>query len=154
ADIAKAVKDFLRDDLLVPADPVSYPRKTKVTVEEALGGAAARIAGRFHQQPRTEMEIRTTIGHLYNNLGKFAAAQTHIKRALEISSSVLGEEDPGTLTLMNNLAGVYMNQGKFAQAQPFMVKALEVGRRVKGEEHPETLWFMNNLAYLYVNQRK
>ena len=58
AAIAKAVNDFLQNDLLAEAAPDKNARNKKVTVEEVLGRAAARIAGKFAQQPRIEAEIR------------------------------------------------------------------------------------------------
>jgi serine/threonine protein kinase/Flp pilus assembly protein TadD len=154
ASVAKAVKDFLQHDLLRQASPFGTARKTKVTVEEVLGRAAARIAGKFAQQPLIEAEIRETIGMAYINLGENTAAQPHMERALEIARRVLGEEEPRTLTFMNNLAAVYMNQGKFAQAEPLMLQAVEIGRRVLGEEHPDLLLWSNNLGYLYVSHGK
>jgi serine/threonine-protein kinase len=62
AAIAKAVNDFLLEDLLGQAEPDKNPRNKKVTVEELLDRAAARIAGKFTQQPAVEAEIRRTIG--------------------------------------------------------------------------------------------
>jgi tetratricopeptide (TPR) repeat protein len=150
AAIAKAVKDFLQNDLLGQASPFSGPRRTKVTVEEVLGRAAARIAGKFAQQPRIEAEIQNTIASAYHSLGDLAAAQPHKERALEIGSRAFGEEDPHTLSYMNNLACLYMDQGKFTQAEPLLVKVVEIKRR-KGEED---LTYINNLGYLYLNQRE
>ncbi len=40
------------------AAPDENARDKKVTVEEVLGRAAARIAGKFAEQPRVEAEIR------------------------------------------------------------------------------------------------
>ena len=54
AAIAKAVTDFLTNDLLAQASPYENARTKKVTVEEVLGRAAARIAGKFAQQPLVE----------------------------------------------------------------------------------------------------
>jgi serine/threonine protein kinase/tetratricopeptide (TPR) repeat protein len=154
AAVAKAVTDFLQNDLLAQAQPYINARTKKVTVEEVLGRAAARIAGKFAQQPLVEAEIRATIGSAYNSLGDYAAAQPHLERGYELSSRILGEEHPRTLTFMNNLAGLYMNQGMFARAEPLMVEAVEVGRRVQGEENPDVITRMNNLAYLYVAEGK
>src|SRR5262249_16955473 len=100
AAIAKAVNDFLKD-LLAEAGPDKNPRGKKVTVEEVLDRAAARIAGKFESQPRVEAAIRQTIGKTYLELGDFPAAQPHLERALELRKSVLGEEHPNALTSMH-----------------------------------------------------
>jgi serine/threonine protein kinase/Tfp pilus assembly protein PilF len=149
AAVAKAVNDFLLEDLLAEAAPEKNARAKKVTVEELLGRAAARIVGKFAQQPTVEAEIRLTIGKTYVALGDFTAAQPHLERALKIGRGALGEEHHRTLHFMNDLGTLYMDQGKSAQAEPLLTKALEARRRALGEEHPETLVSMNNLATLH-----
>src|SRR5262249_7475830 len=78
ADVATAVRDFLQNDLLAEAVPDKNAGTKKVTVEEVLGRSAARVAGKFTQQPRIEAEIRRTIGNTYQALGDFTAAQPHL----------------------------------------------------------------------------
>ena len=147
--IAQAVNDFLQNDLLAEAAPEKNARDKKVTVEEVLGRAAARIAGKFDQQPRTEAAIRQTIGDTYRALGDYPAAQPHLERALELRRRVLGDEHPDTLASTNNLAELYRDQGKYAKAEQLYAQALEVLPRVLGEQHPHTLKTMNNLALLH-----
>jgi non-specific serine/threonine protein kinase/serine/threonine-protein kinase len=154
AAIAKAVNNFLQYDLLAEAAPDKNPRNKKVTVEEVLGRAAARIAFKFDQQPLVEATIRQTIGDTYHALGDYPAAQPHLERALEVRRRVLGEEHPDTLNAMNNLADLYQDQGRYAQAEPLFVKTLQVSRRVLGEEHPHTLTSMSNLGVQYQHQRE
>src|SRR5260370_736140 len=149
AAIARAVNDFLQNDLLAEAAPDKNARNKKVTVEELLGRAAARIAGKFEKQPRIESVIRQIIGDTYRALGDFPAAQPHLERAWEVSRRVLGEEHPDTLSSMNNLAELSKAQGQYAKAEPLYFKTLEVRRRVLVEEHPNTLTSMNNPGELY-----
>jgi serine/threonine protein kinase/tetratricopeptide (TPR) repeat protein len=154
AAIAEAVNDFVRFDLLAQAAPEANTPNRKLTVEEVLGRAAARIGGRFARQPRVEAEIRLTIGDTYRNLGDFTAAQPHLERAWEIGRRILGEEQTDRLKFMESLAELYEAQGKLAQAETLWVQVLERRRRVQGEEHPDTLRAMNNLALLYGNQHR
>jgi serine/threonine protein kinase len=151
AAIARAVNDFLKE-LLAEAGPGKNPRGKKVTVEEVLGRAAARIAGKFESQPRIEAAIRQTIGRTYRELSDFPAAQPHLERALELRRRVLGEEHPDTLTSMNNLVELYGYQGQLAKSEALCTKILELRRRVLGDEHPDTIDSMYNLAWLYVEQ--
>ena len=74
--ISKAVNDFLRNDLLAQAAPDKNPRTKKVTVEEVLGRAASRIAGKFENQSRIEAAIRQTIGDTYWTIGGAGARRT------------------------------------------------------------------------------
>ncbi|MBI4615525.1 MAG: tetratricopeptide repeat protein, partial [Planctomycetes bacterium] len=84
--------------------------------------------------------------------GKYAGATTLAQEALELARRSFGDEDPATLTSMNNLARLYRSQGRYGEAEPLFVKCLEATRRVLGEEHPDTLTSINSLAMLYSYQ--
>src|SRR4029450_7912044 len=106
---ARAVNDFLRNDLLAQA---GRPRQAGprinpdpgLTVRAALDRAAARIEGRFNTQPLVEASIRQTIATAYNDLALYADAQPHLERALALQTRLLGENHPSTLTTMCDLA--------------------------------------------------
>ena len=68
------------------------------------------------------------------------------RSALNLNKAHFGEEDPDTLTLMNNLAGTLSAQGDLAGARALQEQVLSIDRRVLGEEHPSTLTSMNTLA--------
>ena len=99
AAIAKASNDFLQNDLLAEAAPERNPRNAKVTVEELLGRAAARIAGKFGNQPRVEAAvIRLTIGDTYYHRlpATILPHSLNWKKALEILRRVAGNDHPST----------------------------------------------------------
>ena len=48
-----------------------------------------------------------TIGTVYTNLGLYRAAEPLLEQAVEISRKTVGEDDPRTLTAMNQLANLY-----------------------------------------------
>src|SRR5262249_55754463 len=112
AAAAEAVVKFLQDDLLAQADPGENARYKKVTVEEVLGRAAARIAGKFSQHPAVEARIRHTIGKTYRALTHYAAARPHLERAWELYRTHLGAEDVRSLYSLSDLASLYMDQGR------------------------------------------
>jgi hypothetical protein len=156
---AKAVNDFLQNDLLAEASANTQARpNTKpdpdLKVRTALDRAAARITSKFETQPMVEASIRQTIGNTYMDLGLYSEARQQMEPALELRRRVLGETHRDTLYTMNNLAQLYRLQGKYAQAEPLFDTVLEVRRRVLGEEHRDTLEAMNNLAALYRLQAK
>jgi len=156
---AKAVDEFLRNDLLAQASPKNQARPgarpdPDLKVRTALDRAAARITAKFDKQPLVEASIRQTIAHTYNDLGLYREAQAQVERALDLRQRVLGGEHPDTLTTMHELASLYRVQAKFGQAEPLFLKILKVRRRVLGEEHPDTLDIMSDLAELQRSQGK
>jgi serine/threonine protein kinase/tetratricopeptide (TPR) repeat protein len=156
---AKAVNDFLQNDLLAQASANEQARPdTKpdpdLKVRTALDRAAARIAGKFDDQPLVEAGIRQTISDTYLKLGLYPEAQQQVERALDLRRRVLGEQHASTLDSMHTLGELYRLQGRYVQAEPLLTKVLEVRRRVLGEEHPDTLTAMSALASQYFVEGK
>ena len=158
-DSAKAISDFLQNDLLAQASANVQARPDRkpdpdLKVRTALDRAAARIARRFDRQPLVEASIRQTMGDTYRELGLYPDAQRQLERALDLRRRTLGEDQPDTLRSTEALASLYRVQGKYALAEPLLTKALDARRRVLGEEHPDTLSAMNSLAVLYWEERR
>ncbi len=90
--------------------------------------------------------LALSIGHYDYIRGSYSTARALNEKTVEFCTRVLGEEHPGTLKSMSELANTLSAQGDLAGARTFEEKALEVNTRVRGEEHPDTLSAMNNLA--------
>lgn len=87
SDVARAVNDFLQQDLLGQAanDPQArsaFNADLNLTVKETLDRAAARIGERFQGQPLVEAAIRTVIGQSYLRLSADRLALPHLERAI------------------------------------------------------------------------
>jgi eukaryotic-like serine/threonine-protein kinase len=149
---AEAVVNFLQIDLLAQADPEQNARNKKVTVEELLGRAAARIEGKFARQPLVEAKIRQTIGNTYRSLSNPSAARPHLERAWALCRGAVGEEDLNTLSVLSNLTLLDLEQGQTHDAETHLKKVLEVRTRVLGKEHGDTLEAMLDLAEAYRSQ--
>ena len=87
----------------------------------------------------------------YTNLGRHTETLALNKKALQLSTEVLGERHPSTLVSLNNLAAAYDNLGRYAEALTLHKKALRLRSEVLGERHPDTLSSLNNLALTYNN---
>jgi non-specific serine/threonine protein kinase/serine/threonine-protein kinase len=148
AAIARAVNDFLQTDLLAEASPEKNPRDRKVTVEDLLGRAAAKIPGKFADQPEVEAAIRRTIGETYRALGLYAEGRPHLERALALRRQGLGPEDPVTLMALYDLARMNFYEGRYDQAEPLYQQALDGLRRVRGPDDIGALMALNDLAVL------
>ena len=156
---AKAVNDFLQNDLLAQASasnqsgPNAKP-DPDIKVRTALDRAAARIEGKFAKQPEVEAAIRDTIGKTYSDLAEYAESQKQLQRALDLERQALGPENPKTLSTLNALGRTVWFQGKYPEAETLVGRAVELQRRVLGPEHPDTLYSMNILGNVYRVQGK
>jgi serine/threonine protein kinase len=137
AAIARAVSNFLQDDLLreVDSDPL-FPGEsmgdTKLTVKEALDRAAAKIGDRFKDQPLVEAAVRTAIGEAYHRLTESGSAVSHLERALALRRAVLGAGHPDTRASMERLAIVYYWVARYAESIALGQQLLNDARRRLG----------------------
>ncbi len=152
AAIAKAVNDFLNDDLLAAVAPDE--QGLDVTVRQVLEVASENIEGKFTDEPLVEAAIRSTLGDTYWRLGEYDAAARHARRAFKLLRAELTEEHRRTLESMNRLAVLLEEQGKIAEAEALHRRTLGTLRRVLGDEDTLTLSSMNNLAVLLRSQGK
>jgi len=150
---ARAVSDFLQNDLLEQAGASAQATNSSpnlhLEVRTALDRAAARIPGKFAQEPLVEASIRQTIGNTYQDLGLYREAEQQDELALVIRRRRLGEKDPDTLKSIDRLAVLYRLEGKYAKAEPLRKELLDIREQSLGDLHPDTLDAMNNLALLY-----
>ena len=159
AATAKAVNQFLQNDLLSQADPTAQGGTDSVPDPDVkartlLERAAARVSKRFASQPLIESEIQDTIGHAYEGLGLYADSEQHLRRAYELSAANRGPDAPKTLDLLMVLSGTLRDLDKYADAVTMAKTALEVETRKLGPEDPRTVVATQNLGalYLFTNQ--
>ena len=79
-------------------------------------------------------------------------AEIFFVKMVELSSRVLGQEHPGTLTSLANLASTYRHQGRWNEAENLESQVLVTAIRVLGEEHPFTLSIRTSLVETYCCQ--
>jgi hypothetical protein len=157
AAISRAVSAFLQNDLLAQAKaseqsgPDTKP-DPDLKVRTALDRAAARIGGKFGDQPHVEASIRQTIGSAYQELGLYAQARPHLERAYELRRRASGEGDLATTEVLGDLAALSMVEGKYKPAEALYLKTLQGLRRAHGDNHPDVLKAMSQLAELYQSQ--
>lgn len=149
--IAKAVNDFLQNDLLAQAGARAQASTHSqpdpdLKVRTALDRAAARIDGKFDSQPAVEAATRRTIGLAYYDMNLFPQAQVQLERVVDLRKRSLGPEHTDTLTSMDELAVLYTYQSKYAAAETLLKQVVETRQRLFGNEHKDTLAAMSDLA--------
>ncbi len=154
AAIAKAVNQFLQDDLLSQANPEAQGgAETKVDPDvkalTLLNRAAAKVGKRFANQPLVELAIQKTIGKAYYGLGLYSQAEQHLRRAYELSAAHRGADEPDTLDLLMLVSEADIDQDKNAEAVAAAKAVFEGETRKLGPENPQTVVAMQNLGALY-----
>ena len=159
AATAKAVADFLQNDLLAQAGATAQARAgiagdPDLKVRTALDRAAAKIGGQFDKQPLVEASILQTMGRAYQDLGVFPEARKLLERSIALRRQAGRGDDQETLSTMSRLADVCRFEGKYDQAVDLFKKTIEAQTRLLGAWHPDTLETTNNLAVAYLVQSK
>lgn len=148
AAIARAVNAFLNEDLLSAVDPTRTADR-EITVREALDVAAEKVGDRFAEQPMVEVAIRSTLAQTYLRLGHTTNAEPHRRRAVELLTAHLGEEDPETISAVASLSTNLMEQYRFEEAIGLITRNLGLMRGKPGLE-TEALRSKGNLAAAYL----
>jgi len=132
--IAKAVNDFLNNDLLAQADPVNQPDRD-ITLRSVLDHAADKVADRFADEPEVQASIRLSLGKTYQSLGEHNAAEPQLREAWNLCKNALGEDDELTLTAEAALADLMRLQGEYDAAEQMIRRVILVASRLLGAEH-------------------
>jgi tetratricopeptide (TPR) repeat protein len=85
-------------------------------------------------------------GFFFVEIGRWNEAALSQREVLEKRQRILGDEHPGTIMAMNNLASTLSDQGTLDEAALMKREVLEKRQRILGDEHPDTISAMNNLA--------
>ncbi len=89
AAAARAVSDFLTDDLLMAADPRASGMPN-VSIRELLDVGAERLEARFDQQPLIRARLQHVIGAAYGTLGETSKAERLLLAAEDTYAQHLG----------------------------------------------------------------
>ncbi|KAJ7891167.1 P-loop containing nucleoside triphosphate hydrolase protein [Mycena leptocephala] len=87
--------------------------------------------------------------HEYGKVYLFAGKLDKAEKLQVAHRNVVGDDHPGTLSTMGNLALTYGQLGKFREAEELGLIGLEKRRNILGDNHPDTLVTMGNLALTY-----
>jgi non-specific serine/threonine protein kinase/serine/threonine-protein kinase len=165
--VAEAVEKFLQVGLLRQADPFEQAEASRrsgggfeasenPTVRELLDRAvveltADRIEAKFPKQPRVQAEILNTVGRAYMGVGDYEKAITHLTRAAELMSQVLGPHHRRTLVTRGNLAVANRRAGRPAEAVALLEVVRDTMTAEFGPDDPSTLTALNHLAGAYLD---
>jgi serine/threonine protein kinase/Tfp pilus assembly protein PilF len=151
----KAVSDaenkFIVDDLLATAQPEKALGR-KITVEEVLQNASARIEGRFTEQPEVAAAVRLMLGNSFRKLSKFEPATKHLNAAVDLRRKTLGDDHRDTLAAESDRGALLADVKNWNEAVPLLRKVVADARAKLGPSDPLTIESTERLA-LVLHQR-
>ena len=152
ADKARAVNDFLTEDLLTQAEPANTAAEDHVSLLEVLDRAAGKVGDRFAGQPEVEDALRRTIAGTYHGLASWEKAERQWRSVLEAARRRLGGESREALTALGELAHILRHRGRIDADTLELAKTASEGlARSLGPNHPDTFSSRHNLALAYLD---
>jgi serine/threonine protein kinase/tetratricopeptide (TPR) repeat protein len=143
--VSDAVNHFVLEDLLSTATPEKQLGR-KITVEEVLQNASARIDGRFADQPEVAAAIRVVLGNGYRKLGEFDPAGRHLAAGVELLRTNLGETHRDTLSAQSDRGLLLADQRNWSEAIPLLRKVVAHAQESFGPEDALTVDSTDRLA--------
>lgn len=147
AAIARAVNDFLNNDLLAAVRPEAAGRDVSMRV--VLDAAAKKVNDRFVGQPAVEAALRLTLASTYFSLGVLHEAEQHALRARELAVREFGAGAPQSRAALRQLGDIYSSQARYADAQRAFGELVDFEREHRGPDDPETQKDLDGLALAY-----
>ena len=130
-DLANLIASVVGDDLGRASEGLAYAD----LAWGLLGRQPAKIA---------EARVRSTIGKLKMNQGRYAEAEDEQRRALSL---ILAEpSDPALVMVRTNLGNILQIQGKYEEAEAEQRLVLALRTAALGPKHPEAINARNNLS--------
>ena len=151
--IAEEVADFLTVDLLGAARPTggaasgpAMPVGTLVDLAAAELDTSVLEGGRFADEPLIEAALRRTLGLTDQTLGRFAEAERHMARCVELNRAALGPDALPTLEAESWLGDIRYRLGRYVESAENQARAHAALRRTEGPGHADTLAAAARLA--------
>jgi tetratricopeptide (TPR) repeat protein len=152
AAVAKAINEFLQQDLLGLARPSAQlesqiepdPDLKLITLVER---ALAKVDERFAEQPRVRAEIQATLASVFESVDRHEHGVQLWQQVLEYRRRTLGPEHFDTLDAMSNLAEAFRYIGQDEKSLELHEQVLEMRGKSQGAEHRETLNAISKVAY-------
>ncbi len=156
--IKNAVTSFLLDDLLKKAATSNqeldkYEPTPDLTVVEALSRAATHVEARFHDDPKTECEIRRVLGQAFWNIGQYDKSLVQYELAMEIYDKLAVKNNTTMLQLASALVSSYLRKRDLKKAESMLDR---LGVAVEHRDESDTFFLEHkmHLAELYLRQGK
>lgn len=150
AETARALLDFFQRDILLQSKPDTQPDRD-LKLRTVLDAAAARIEGRFVNQPEAEATLRAALGEALHALGEYEHAATQLSTALRLRRQ-LGADDATTWRLTDRLALSLCMAARFDEAARLLEPTIAAQTRALGVDHIDTLASQQTLARVWSGQ--
>ena len=113
-----------------------------------------RVDYRFENQPQVKANLKASLSHSFNILGRHEDASRLCREYLEFLEQTKGPRHPDSIRVARQLISFYLDESRIAEAELLIHPTLERSTKVLGPENEITLKIRTDLATLYHEQEK
>ena len=139
------------EQMLKGIGPSVAQKRDTTLLREILEKATVRIGVDLTNRPMVQVELWTTVGDVWVELGVPGRAIEIYQRALETLRRAKGNDSPQVATLLLTLSAAFDDA---AMSEPLDREALAIRRRHFGEDSEEVALALNSLAFHLSQQNK
>ena len=140
--------------MLTGVGPSVAAGRDTVLLREILDKTVKRLNTTLKDQPEVELNLRTTLGSVYLDLGDFAKAEPMAREALALAEKLYGRESEDVASVLLLLGGVRQMQGHVAESETLMREALAIARKFPGEDSENLAGALTSLGSCLLDQGK
>jgi serine/threonine protein kinase len=143
---SEQVAQFLKDMLNGVGPSVAQGSDTKL-LSEILSKTAERVGRDLTNQPQVEIELRGTMGRVYNALSEYGEAEKMLSAAIRRCRTLSPGNEAQLAALLDDLGMVLWREGKEAGATNSITEAVALSRSSTDEQGRRALALrLNSLA--------
>lgn len=128
----------------------SRARRGELTLREVLDQAAGRIDTELAGQDEVAGALHATLGNGYVTIGAYPLAESHLRRALELQRSALGDEHLTVADTSHDLARALKNQRKYSESETYYNAAKVIRENLLGPRDLSVGESQNDIATLRI----
>jgi len=150
---SQQVAQFLKDMLEGVGPSVALGRDTAL-LREILDKTAERVGKDLKNQPEVEAELRSTIGHIYHELGDFEKARQMHDGALHLRKTLFGETNLWVAASLSDVGYALEELARREESETMQRAALTMRRELLGNDHLDVALSLDRLADAQFRQSK
>jgi tetratricopeptide (TPR) repeat protein len=135
AEKAARIAAFERELVMVNSTDAAVAMLDRTVLTPAVDA----IGAQFADQPLVDASLRTTLGTVYQKLGRDREALALYQRAYDLRAASLGDDHLDTLASRFGIGQELGELQRLAEAESTIRAVLQAYERVLGEDHKETL---------------
>ena len=113
---------------------------------ERMFRAALGETEKFGVEDERAATTYSNLGSVCQKLARYAEAEQHYQRAVELYEKVLGPRHRKVAVALDNLASLYAAQKRYADAESYGQRALGIMERAAGKNDPQVALIVEGLG--------